>query len=309
MSAKKGEVKAKKPATSEPGTGALAQKAMLVKMVIHRFREHKSDEEISDKVADEYQASKSMGHYKKLLIPHKLHQPVFQAQRALYDTHLWLTLPWEDGGWRLLSAAGYLEYCEKVKALKDALAKAYKETLVDKIEEIKDVAKKIVPNYREEDYPDKAEIQRRFWIDHWFRPVPSGKDFRVDVGNQELATLKASCEENAQENLKSAMKEPWERLAEKVQHLAERLNGYAVDPGTGKVTGKFHDSVIGNLVEVLDVLPCLNVTGDAALNKISGEIRAKLTAATPTVLRDDEKLRKSVAQEAEAILQKMQGYF
>jgi hypothetical protein len=72
---------------------------------------------------------------------------------------------------------------------------------------------------------------------------------------------------------------------EAVSHLAERLQAYKVT-GEG-VEHPFRDSVVRNLVKLVDVLPKLNVTGDPELERLAAQVRASL-------LVDPQELRKSV---------------
>ena len=57
------------------------------------------------------------------------------------------------------------------------------------------------------------------------------------------------------------------RLYEAVQHLADRLTAYKVT-GEG-VEHPFRDTVVTNLVKLVDVLPKLNITNDPELERLA----------------------------------------
>lgn len=56
------------------------------------------------------------------------------------------------------------------------------------------------------------------------------------------------------------------------------------------------------------LLPHLNVANAPTLTEFADDIRAKIAAQPAQVLRDDEKVRKQVAADADAILDKMSSF-
>jgi len=72
--------------------------------------------------------------------------------------------------------------------------------------------------------------------------------------------------------------------------------------------GKFHDTLVENITELVNILPHLNVVGDEELEAMRREVEAKLTRFDPEVLRKSRKARKDTLKEAETILDKMKGF-
>jgi hypothetical protein len=89
--------------------------------------------------------------------------------------------------------------------------------------------------------------------------------------------------------------------------MKERLEAYTVN-GDGAVSHAFRDSVVGNIRELLDTLPTLNITEDKNLTEIAQQIEQELCAHTPDELREDEAARKQTAQAAGQILTSMEAY-
>ena len=67
------------------------------------------------------------------------------------------------------------------------------------------------------------------------------------------------------------------------------------------------DSVVTNLVKLVDVLPKLNVTGDPELERLAAQVRASLLV-DPQELRESESVRSETAKNATAIAQRMAAY-
>jgi hypothetical protein len=87
--------------------------------------------------------------------------------------------------------------------------------------------------------------------------------------------------------------------------MAERLSAYKV--GEKGVEHPFRDTVVTNLVRLVDVLPKLNVTGDPELERLGEQLRRSLLV-DPNELRKSETSRTETARAAAAIAQQMAGY-
>jgi hypothetical protein len=136
-------------------------------------------------------------------------------------------------------------------------------------------------------------------------PLPDANDFRVTLGDEEKDRIKRQITESVQASLNIATRELWQRLYEAVSHLAERLSAYKVTEDG--VEHPFRDSVVTNLVKLIDVMPKLNVTGDPELERLTAEVRTSLLV-DPKDLRKSDTVRTDTAKAAAAIAQHMAGY-
>ena len=136
-------------------------------------------------------------------------------------------------------------------------------------------------------------------------PLPDAGDFRVTLGDEEKERIKKQITAAVEASLQVASRDLWQRLYEAVSHLAERLHAYKVTEEG--VTHPFRDSVVTNLVKLVDVLPKLNVTGDPELERLASQVRASLLV-DPQELRTSESVRSETAKNAAAIAQRMQAY-
>ena len=96
-----------------------------------------------------------------------------------------------------------------------------------------------------------------------------------------------------------AMKDLFVRLNTVIEHFAEKLSDKEAI---------FRDSLVENVIELVNLLPKLNVVGDADLESLRKETQKKLCAYEPDTLRKDAKVRDKAAGDAKAILDKMAGY-
>ena len=87
--------------------------------------------------------------------------------------------------------------------------------------------------------------------------------------------------------------------------MSERLKAYKVTEEG--VENKFHDTLVTNLVKLVDVLPKLNITNDANLDRLAEQVRASLLV-DPKELRKSESIRNDTANAADAIAEQMASY-
>ena len=297
--------KAKKSAV--PSASALASKAMLVKLTFHCWRVTKTDRQVSSEVAQQHQAVEDAGSYRKKLMDYAVTSEISSAVTRLRAMRDFCTLPWEDGGWRILSAAKYFDFVKKVNAGREEVMAAVEKFLADYPAHVANEKKRQGSMFDETQYPTADQIRSKYGVGVAFSKISDGEDIRIDVGEQELAKIRSSAKEAAQATLEAAVGDIWARLAAVVSKMVERLNAYAVT-AEGKVQNSFRDSLVTNIEDLLEVVPALNITGDPAIDAFAAKIKAQLTAHSAEVLRDDEKVRKTVAAQAEDILAKMQAY-
>jgi hypothetical protein len=88
-----------------------------------------------------------------------------------------------------------------------------------------------------------------------------------------------------------------ERVAAAVRHVAERLRLTTASENSIADGRTLRDSVIGNLKEILDLAPDLNLSSDAEIERLVEEARS-LTRYSAEDLRNNDRLRKEVATRA-----------
>ena len=158
---------------------------------------------------------------------------------------------------------------------------------------------------RNYEYMVQQNLPILVWIETKVMPLPDAGDFRVTLGDEEKERIKRQITAAVEASLQVASRELWQRLYEAVSHLAERLQAYKVT-GEG-VEHPFRDSVVTNLVKLVDVLPKLNVTGDPELERLANQVRASLLV-DPQELRKSESIRSETAKAATAICDRMAAY-
>jgi hypothetical protein len=278
---------------------------MLCSLSISMWSARKHDREASEEIAQRHGAQADAGRYHKVLLPKEALAEIQKIVSEARQEHYFMTLPWDDNGYRVLPAAAYMDHTEKMRALSNCFTPAV-EALVRQFGQLVEEAKaRLGGLFRSADYPATDELRSKFSFETKVMPLPDAGDFRVALGDEEKERIKRQITAAVEASLQVASRELWQRLYEAVNHLADRLKAYKV---TGNaVEHPFRDSVVTNLVKLVDVLPKLNVTADPELERLAAEVRASLLV-DPEELRKSESVRNETAKRAAAIADMMGAY-
>lgn len=287
---------------------ALGERAMLVNLSVSIWSARKHDIRISDKVAAEHGADRSMGRYAKHLIPRELLTAVNAANSALRDHHNLNTLAWGDDGTRILPAANYLGYQQHQQTLEDKFGRAVRDFVASYPDYVETARKALNGLFDPRDYPAPTHIAAKFAVRRHFMPVAQPDDFRVRLGDAQVARIRAEIEARNAELIQNANRDLWQRIHEVTTRLVDRLSAFEIDPVAGTRLHPFRDSLIENVRALLEIMPRLNLTDDAEIERVRQDLASKVACHDPEALREDRTLRAEVVDAASTILARMEGY-
>jgi len=227
-----------------------------------------------------------------------IQQAVGRARQFVYDN----TAPWSDSGLRLLPTVNFMKFTERMNDFEEEMEALVKAFVVIYPTLITAQALALGDMFKRDDYPTANEIMTKFSFRVNYMPVPSSGDFRVDVGNQAQAELKARLESLTQERIDSAMADVRERLSTHLKRMSDRLTTDYVN-GEAKQR-RFHDTLVDGALELCDLTKSLNVTNDMALESARSQLEQLLVGVTPADLRKNEAIRQDVKKNVDAILDK-----
>lgn len=277
----------------------LNDRALLVQLSISQWMGRKLDKKASKEAADSAGAVRSAVRTHKDLLPGcdelaNVHSMTNVVRTKFYDN----TLPWGLDGMQVLPSTNYLEYSTEYR--KDRSNWLY---LTRVFLEAYDKAKWAAENdkqrtlgalYVPSDYPTVEELEKKFSMDLAIFPIPS-TDFRVQIASDELTRIQQDVEARVAKAQATAMQEVWQRLFDKVKHIADKC----ADP-----KAIFRDTMIENARELCELLPRLNITDDPNLEALRMEVENKLIHH-PDAIRNNPDLRRDTATEAKKIMDAM----
>ena len=278
--------------------------AMLVEFNASVWTARKLDKSTTDEVvASKNAGAKDAARVNKHLLAGRteldiIQQAVGRARQFVYDN----TAPWSDSGLRLLPTVNFMKFTERMNDFEEEMEALVKAFVAIYPTLITAQALALGDMFKRDDYPTANEIMTKFSFRVNYMPVPSSGDFRVDVGNQAQAELKARLESLTQERIDSAMADVRERLSTHLKRMSDRLTTDYVN-GEAKQR-RFHDTLVDGALELCDLTKSLNVTNDMALENARSQLEQLLVGVTPADLRKNEAIRQDVKKNVDAILDK-----
>lgn len=273
---------------------SLSSRAVLTNMIISRWRAKGRHKDIDQKVTGYLQTKRKAGSIQIDMFDPKSLKPI---QNAAYNISKWyhsMTLAWDDTT-RILPSAlhdpfkeGHNAKVQVFHSAVDAFIPVYPSLLREAREDLGDELFELM------EFPPITQIRQKFGVSLSYLPVPVSGDFRVTLSNDELDKIRGELDERNKAMLARSMHDAWKRMYDVVVDMVDRLN-----------KPKFRDSIVSNIRELTDVLPDLNLAGDADLDGMREEIVQKLCRYTPEQLRDNDEKREELAVEAGKILGSM----
>jgi hypothetical protein len=277
----------------------ITEKAMLAAVHISVWTAVKHDRKVSREVADQHGAHQGAGRYNKQLLHgaaklEELRTLAGQIRQYFYK----VTLPWSDEGFRLLPANFYFDLMARMREFEASFDAAVDGFLRVYPEYIGQVRPELNGLFREEDYPSPEKLRTKFGVKLEVLPIPTGSDFRVEMSAEEQARVAREIDANVRESLMRGTEDLWKRLREVVAHMVERLN---------EPESRFHGSLVTNVLDLVELLPRLNVNGDADLNRFAEQAKERLCNYSAHELKKHDLLRVSTAADAANIVAEMDG--
>lgn len=211
------------------------------------------------------------------------------------------TVPWSTGV-DMLNINLYQEVTHNLRRL-IAEANATVDDLVDNWDyEVQRDYNRLLPTGHAslDDYPTAEHVRERFGIEVQFMPVPTTGDFRVEISDEDKASLLSRLQDagrNAERHVINKMLEPMIAAAEKL----------AVPIGDdGSI---FRDSLVENLVDVADRMARVNLSDDPVIQKQIGDLKSIVGqyADNIDVLRNSQHVRDVASKQISDLIGQMKG--
>lgn len=237
---------------------SISEKAMLVRLSISVWSARKHDKNVSIEVAAKHGTDASVGRYNKVIIARPEIKKIENHAMGIRCWNTIKTLPWSDEGFRILSAAMYYEYLEQFIEKKEMFWKLVDDFCKIYPELIEKAKVDLKGMFNLHDYPLPETVKNKFWLDTYFCPLPESKDFRVQLSKNETNRIRHDIETRRDDAIKEAMKDPWNRLYTVVKHMVDKLSDE---------DSRLRDSIVENIIKMIDILPKLNIVDDPNLDK------------------------------------------
>mgnify|MGYP003133490863 FL=1 len=286
---------------SEVSAPSIGSSAMLVDFSASVWTGRKKDKRASDDVTEANFAASGMASvHKKLLGDCQELEAIQKFVANGRNRHSAMTMPWSDTGLRLLPTAQYFKYHQ---AMTEMINEYWRLVAVFKAvyEQAKQNAQQTLGDlFDPDEYPSLEVLTSKFGIRLSYIPLPDSGDFRIDIGNEATEQVKSQYQDYYSTMLNNAMNDVWTRLHKALANMSERLD-YS-DNDKKKV---FRDSLVGNLLDIVELLNVCNVNGDGQMNAARMRLEDLFRGVNADALREDEHLRSETKRTVDEVIKSL----
>jgi hypothetical protein len=276
----------------------LASSAMLVELSIGVWTGRRLDKEASKATAHTYGASDAALSVTKRLLPDSPDLKAIEQHAAkcrVFNQEN--TMPWSDSNLRIVPTMKYFDHRQRLSdmqvqfyALRDRFLQSY---AWDKAQ----AQHALGTVFNEDDYPDADKLEKKFYFNLNYLPVPTAGDWRVDLTNEAIEQLRGELGDFHKQAMERQAAEMWRRCYDPIARLAERIDY------RGESDKKiFRDNTVDAVAELVDMLETFNITGDPALQEMQDHLRQTMQGISAEDLRKDGNLRAITKQKLDAAL-------
>jgi len=273
----------------------LQDRTVLVRLRIEAWGTTRQDKEANLAVSVAKNTSTKATRVTKRLCPEDALREVKSKAEAAREYLRNMTQPWTDDGARLLDASQLFNVQDELRRNFRPAWWAEVQKVISRLPEFRDTwgPNNLGDLYDPALYPTPERMEAEFtWTLDVLPLNPDAKELRTILGNDYVDEIQRRAERGIERKL-------WERLAEPIKNMAERLS---------QADSNFRDTLVSNIRDMVKLMPALNVTDDPALEHFRQEVENELTKYAPDTLRVSSRARRETAQKARDILGRMKDF-
>lgn len=277
---------------------SISGSAMQVELKVSQWTGKKLDRQASEDVTTGNAAKRGIARvHKDIMGDCEELRAIHKFTSEVRTSHYNMTLPWSDSGMRILPTKQYFKYTEAMNAMQTEFYALVDHFLNAYHWKIAEAQAALGGLFNADEYPTSEALRGKFSLTVCFIPLPEAGDWRVDIGKEGNKQLQEHYQSYYKQALGDAMSDVWSRLKEVLTRASDRL-----DYGTNETKKVFRDTLVTNIMEIVDVMDACNLTGDAAMRDAAQLLRDTLTGVDAVDLREDAALRRATKARVDEVL-------
>jgi hypothetical protein len=288
----------------------IQKNAIVVTLRIGKWTARKFDKRVTDETNSAHGASDDAGRYNKRLASKECLDPFVKLEGETRKYLYKHTIPWGENSQYLLNATMIMEFKQEMFNFQQKYM-ALVPALLDKWDDILVQAKNDLNGmFNQADYPTRSELEGKFVFKVNYEPVPATDHWGVGMSQEETDYLTKSMEREFETRQQEAVRSIWERIKEQLLHMKDRLTATRTTKTGEEKPGKMYESLFGNMKELVEVLPSINIMNDASINDACNELSVLLTDSDR--VRDNwtnDSVRHQKADQVTDVLAKFNQFF
>ena len=287
---------------------SLLNKGILVRVVVHKFPFEERDQHAEEMFASTFNIDKKAIKMKKETMLKEYTSTLDKSTNAIRPFVYKLTLPWRDGGWRLLNISLIDVFETGLRALRDEQVKSL-DSLESKYVDLITSMNTSLGILAKTSYPEFQEIRGSFGFDIKYEPIATSGDLRIEAEDELKEKLRKEVETYHSEKTKAAMQDILDRIIGTIKHMRTRLEEYTKLKEAGEKSPRLHATIVENIRELVQILPFLNITDDPNIEILRQKMESDLADFDIDILKESKNEREDAIKKADDILNNISGLF
>ncbi len=226
-----------------------------------------------------------------------------------------MTLPWEEGGWRLLKSSDY----SKVQQTYQELFRQYfdeVETLLGRYDELKAGCLQRLQSLENGRFPTATDMREKFNFRMFEDVLVKTTDIRLSgMSPAETEALKTHIEQRVKEQYTEAQKSSIEKIVKAVQELHDRMTEMQQPKAKGKKETSFKQDrdtkkypIFDNVEQMLAVAEYLNFAKDPKLAAMIENTRKQMSEFNPEQVKTSKLAQEKVIATTKSVLDELAAF-
>ena len=281
----------------------IANSAVLVRLNISVWGASKRNKQLEKEVAASKHADpKAIRLYDNLMVGSTGHQDIQKYAANARLAHARKTVPFDERGFRLCPTSLFLPYkdWENPKRINFwALTDGFRVKYLSYRETARHYRADI---FNEQDYPPVQEVMSKFAWSLTVSPVPESGHICIDLPEQELAEVRASCDLEVDRRVAEGMQENEKRLRAELHGISQKCTDTGDEEEDSKK--RWHDSFVSNPLELCELLKHTNLTQDPKVEKARQQLEDVMRGKDKEMFKDSSHIRAETKNAVDSILDK-----
>ena len=215
-----------------------------------------------------------------------------------------MSQPWIDGGFRIYANVKLQKAQDLVNQAIIDDEKAVEDYIAGYDAHVDEQRAELGSAFNEEDYPSKDELRSKSSIKYELAPVPDPEmDARAGMTQAMHERYTAQIVKQEREKVAACVIDLRDRLGDVVKSFRDAMDGY-----TGERKGRFNDTIVSNIRDLVRNIPDFNLGNDPLIEEVRRDLLSEITSLNPKSLRADEQLRKAAVKAADDITKKIGAF-
>ena len=283
---------------------SLATSGVLAEVRVRVWTASKSDKSVADAAARVYGAQSNALHASHDLFVGDADLKSIHNERQVF--HNWLTryaFPWNKAQ-HFVPTIAIPKFSSDFTTMQAGFYAKVDAFCANYAQKVSDAAFARGSLYNPLDYPDVAEVRRRFQCDLVINEVPVG-DYRVEIAQDIADDLFNNLSRQAKTAVESIMNKQMRQLAtvmESLSHCCDTVDKVGKDGTVKTVKRKIYDSTLSRAIELCDMFQSFNMSGNTDLEDARASLASLLEGVSLETLRESDTLRAEVKEGVDDIM-------